>query len=123
MRNDLPRTLGTLLVGNTLANAAAGSLGAGLAISALGEQRGVLIATVLTTVLLLVVSEVTPKTLAARRPDRVALLFVGPIEFFMRLLAPVMHLLSAVARWILGPFGRSEEHTSELQSPMYLVCR
>src|SRR5437762_10098409 len=21
------------------------------------------------------------------------------------------------------PFGRSEEHTSELQSPMYLVCR
>jgi putative hemolysin len=108
MRNDLPRTLGTLLVGNTLANAAAGSLGAGLAISAFGEKWGVLIATVLTTLLLLVVSEVTPKTLAARRPDRVALLFVGPIEFFVRLLAPVTHLLSAVARWILGPFGADE---------------
>src|SRR5437763_2098535 len=29
------------------------------------------------------------------------------------------------AREILGPVsaGRSEEHTSELQSPMYLVCR
>ena len=88
MRDNLPRTLGTLLVGNTLANAAAGSLGAGLAISAFGEKWGVLIATVLTTLLLLVVSEVTPKTLAARRPDRVALLFVGPIEFFVRLLAP-----------------------------------
>src|SRR5437762_9960830 len=24
---------------------------------------------------------------------------------------------------MLGSFGRSEEHTSELQSPMYLVCR
>src|SRR5437762_13664158 len=23
----------------------------------------------------------------------------------------------------LAPYGRSEEHTSELQSPMYLVCR
>src|SRR5437764_10851332 len=26
-------------------------------------------------------------------------------------------------RAIGGAFGRSEEHTSELQSPMYLVCR
>src|ERR1019366_7977541 len=60
MQNDLPRTLGALLVGNTLANAAAGSLGAGLAISAFGEKWGVLIATVLTTLLLLVVSGVPP---------------------------------------------------------------
>ena len=105
LRDDLPRTLGTLLVGNTLANAAAGSLGAGLAISAFGEKWGVLIATVLTSVLLLVVAEVTPKTLAARRPERVALLFVRPIELFVGLLAPATRLLGAVANWILGPFG------------------
>jgi putative hemolysin len=108
LRNDLPRTLGTLLVGNTLANAAAGSLGAGLAISTFGEKWGVLVATILTSVLLLVVAEVTPKTLAARRPERLALLFVGPMELFVRLLAPVTHLLSAIARWILGPFGSDE---------------
>ena len=47
LRTDLPKTLGTLLVGNTLANAAAGSLGAGLAISAFGEKWGVLVATIL----------------------------------------------------------------------------
>jgi putative hemolysin len=105
LRDDLPRTIGTLLVGNTLVNAAAGSLGAGLAIAAFGEKWGVLVATILTSVLLLVVSEVTPKTIAARRPEQVALLFVYPIELFVRLLAPVTRLLSAVARWILGPFG------------------
>jgi putative hemolysin len=105
LRDDLPRTIGTLLVGNTLANAAAGSLGAGLAIAAFGEKWGVLVATVLTSALLLVVAEVTPKTIAARRPEQVALLFVGPMELFVRLLAPVTRLLSAVARWILGPFG------------------
>ena len=105
LREDLPRTLGTLLVGNTLANAAAGSLGAGLAIAAFGEKWGVLVATVLTSALLLVVAEVTPKTIAARRPEQVALFFVGPMELFVRLLAPVTRLLSAVARWILGPFG------------------
>ena len=105
LRDDLPRTIGTFLVGNTLANAAAGSLGAGLAIAAFGEKWGVLVATVLTSVLLLVVAEVTPKTIAARRPEQVALLFVGPMELFVRLLAPVTRLFSAAARWILGPFG------------------
>src|SRR5437879_1832190 len=29
----------------------------------------------------------------------------------------------AAGRWLLRPLFRSEEHTSELQSPMYLVCR
>ncbi|HSB64743.1 MAG TPA: hemolysin family protein [Thermoanaerobaculia bacterium] len=108
MRDDLPRTLGTLLVGNILAGTAAGSIGAGLAISAFGERWGVLIATVVTTFLLLVVTEITPKTLAARRPDRLAILLVGPIEFFVRLLAPATRLFSAIARWILGPFGAEE---------------
>ena len=108
LRADLPKTLGTLLVGNTLANAAAGSLGAGLAISAFGEKWGMLVATLLTSVLLLVVAEVTPKTLAARRPEALSLLFVGPIETCVSLLTPATALLSAVARWILGPFGVEE---------------
>jgi putative hemolysin len=108
LRADLPRTLGTLLAGNTLANTAAGSLGAGLAISSFGEKWGVLAATVITSLLLLVVSEVTPKTLAARQPERLSLLFVGPIELFVALLSPATRLLSAIARWILGPFGAAE---------------
>src|SRR5437762_553536 len=31
--------------------------------------------------------------------------------------------MSAIRRAVMGTRGRSEEHTSELQSPMYLVCR
>ncbi len=108
LRADLPKTLGTLLVGNTLTNAAAGSLGAALAISAFGERWGVLVATIVTSILLLVVAEVTPKTLAARRPEAVSLLFVGPVETFVRILSPATSLLSAAARWILGPFGVGE---------------
>src|SRR5437762_10721351 len=33
------------------------------------------------------------------------------------------HRLDDVARMTVGRIDRSEEHTSELQSPMYLVCR
>src|SRR5437762_4720722 len=38
----------------------------------------------------------------------------GPLD-------PFNHAISLVVEWIQRP--RSEEHTSELQSPMYLVCR
>src|SRR5437764_8872708 len=31
-------------------------------------------------------------------------------------------LISSIWRWTDGMIVRSEEHTSELQSPMYLVC-
>lgn len=114
LRADLPRTLGTLLVGNTLVNIAAGSLGAALAIGFLGERWGVVVATVATTLLLLVVSEVTPKTLAARRPARVALALVGPIGLFVRVFAPLTRVLSAIARGLLSPFGVADEGTKDV---------
>src|SRR5437764_12888139 len=45
----------------------------------------------------------------------VAWLVIGAATLFMRLSAPGIATLL--------PVMRSEEHTSELQSPMYLVCR
>ena len=66
LRGHLPQTISTLLIGNNLVNIAAGSIGTVLAIEALGEKWGVVAATVVTTLLLLVFGEVTPKTLAAR---------------------------------------------------------
>src|SRR5437764_11876806 len=38
-------------------------------------------------------------------------------------LPPVRLAIEVNRRIIRRPTGRSEEHTSELQSPMYLVCR
>src|SRR3712207_7408812 len=36
---------------------------------------------------------------------------------------PARHLSASPVAYALGPRGRSEEHTSELQSRQYLVCR
>lgn len=105
LRADLAKTIGTLLVGNTLMNAAAGSLGAAVAISLLGEKWGVVVATAVTSVLLLVVAEVTPKTYAARRAESLSLAFARPVEIFVRLFTPLTTLLSRVAAWILAPLG------------------
>ncbi len=114
LRADLTGTLGSLLVGNNVANTAAGTFGAALAIAHLGEERGVLAATITTTVLLLVVSEVTPKTLAARYPAAVALAVAAPVELCVSVLAPVTGLLSKTANAVLDAFGAERRSAPDL---------
>lgn len=105
LRGHLPQTLSTLLIGNTLVNIAAGSIGTVLAIDAFGERWGVVAATVGTTLLLLVFGEVTPKTLASRRAETFAVVVAPAIDLLVTLLAPVAKLLSAIAGVFLRPFG------------------
>ena len=105
LRAHLPQTISTLLVGNNLVNIAAGSIGTVVAISALGEQLGVVVATVATTLLLLVFGEVTPKTLAARNAERIAVLAAPVVELLVTVLAPLAKALSGLAGVLLRPFG------------------
>ena len=105
LRGDLGRTIGTLLVGNNLANTAAGTLGAALAIAHLGGPWGVIAATVGTTAVLLVVAEVTPKTLASRYPAGVAIAVSVPVALFVRLFAPLTAILTRMANAFLDFFG------------------
>jgi putative hemolysin len=114
LRAQLGRTLSTLLVGNTVANIAAGSIGTAIAISLLGERWGVIVATIVTTFLLLVVAEVTPKTLAARRPEAVALAVAPAVELLVRILRPLTQVLSGIARLFLRPFGVTGEASTDV---------
>ncbi|HQP88842.1 MAG TPA: CNNM domain-containing protein, partial [Thermoanaerobaculia bacterium] len=114
LRERLPQTISTLLIGNNLVNIAAGSIGTVLAIDALGARWGVLAATVVTTLLLLVFGEVTPKTLAARNADRVACFAAPVIELLMTAFAPLAGLLSAIAGFLLRPFGGQATATADV---------
>jgi putative hemolysin len=92
--NDL---LATILIGNTLVNAAAASIATTLFVSVLPERhrnQAVLYATIATTVLLLVFGEINPKTFAAHNAVRTALVFAYPLRAVMFLLAPVAKLFS-----------------------------
>ncbi|MHB8800462.1 MAG: hemolysin family protein [Thermoanaerobaculia bacterium] len=105
LRERLPQTISTLLIGNNLVNIAAGSIGTVLAIDAFGARWGVVAATTVTTLLLLVFGEVTPKTLATRNAERIACVAAPVIEPLMVAFAPLARLLSAIAAVLLRPFG------------------
>ena len=114
LRSDLARTLGTLLVGSNVANTGAGTVGAAVAINHLGEQWGVVAATVGTTAVLLVFSEVIPKTLAARYPAGVAVSVSAPVALFVRFFAPLTNLLSRLANTVLDFFGAGRRAAPDL---------
>ncbi len=112
--------LSTVLLGNTFVNIAAASLATALAITRWPEQ-GVLIATIGITVILLIFSETTPKTIAAHYAERLSLIFVRPLEVISWILAPFVIVLSWVAAklsQLLGgkPIPRSLATAEEIRN-------
>lgn len=98
------RLLGTILVGNNVVNILAASIATVLAVEVWGEA-GIAIATVGLTVIVLIFGEITPKTLAALRPELVAFPASHLLIVLLRLLYPVVWLTSAVSNLLLRLFG------------------
>lgn len=91
------KLLATVLVGNNLVGTAAAALGTIVATHYLKEVPAVLVATIGITVLLLIISEVTPKTLATRHAERLALLYSRPMELTSRILSPLANAMGWIA--------------------------
>ena len=98
------RMIGAILAGNSVANIAASALTTGVLYAWFGDV-GVLYATAIMTVVIVVFIEVLPKTIAINTPDRVALLVARPILWLVRLMGPILVGIEALVRWILRLFG------------------
>lgn len=91
LTSNVDNLLATILIGNTLVNAAAASIATSVLISFFPDKnQAVLSATVVTTLLILIFSEITPKTYAAYNPIKLSLLFVQPLRFFMLAFFPLV---------------------------------
>jgi putative hemolysin len=103
--------LATILIGNTLANAAAASLATSIFVSFIPDKnRAVLLATASTTVLLLFFSEFNPKRMAAARPHQTAFLLVYPIMAFYILFYPLIKVFTFVSNLFFRRTRRQEPH-------------
>ncbi len=110
LTGDPDRTLSTILVANNFVNILATSVATVIAIDLVGEAWGPIVSTVAVTALILVIGEVTPKTLAARRPEQFAMIVATPIWFLARVLDPISRVFVALGRLILRLFGLRSGH-------------
>ena len=101
------RLLSAILVGNNLANIATSVFATTFLVQIYGD-RGELYTILILTPLLLIISEISPKTYAAQHPEKVSFLVLRPIVAVMWFLAPVVWLVTGVSR-LLSRFIRQEE--------------
>ena len=105
------RLIGVILLGNNLVNILAASVGTLIGYRLYGEQ-GAVISPFVLTALVLVFSEVTPKTLAALQPERYALPATYALEPLLKLLYPIVWLTNQASNLIFRILGITADRAS-----------
>ena len=101
---DNERLIGSVLLGNNLVNILATSLATALFTRLFGES-GVALATLVMTLLVLVFSEVLPKTYAITNAETAAALVSRPISIVVLVFSPVVTAVRYFVRGVLRLFG------------------
>lgn len=98
------RLLGVIIIGNQLANNMAVATVNILAVSLFGQQ-GVIVATFILTIIILIFAEVMPKTFAAFYPDAVAYGCRWILQILLWILYPLVWIVNTIANGVLKTFG------------------
>ncbi|GIC77922.1 HlyC/CorC family transporter [Moritella sp. F3] len=110
--NRPDRLIGLILIGNNLVNILASSIATiiGMRLFAENEALGLAVSTGLLTIVILIFAEVTPKTLAALHPEKVAF----PSSFILRplltLFYPLVWLVNIISNGLLRLFRVNVNH-------------
>jgi len=97
----LDKFIAAILIGNDFVNIAISAIVTAIAVHYLGYKWGVLAATVSSTFFVLIFCEITPKILATKHTEKVALLTAPIMEFFIRLFHPLILIFTGASSFIL----------------------
>ena len=93
-KDSIEKTIGGILVANNFVNILMASLATILFVRKFGEQTGGILATLFITILVLIFGEITPKTLATRKPleffSKTSIL----IDYLSKIFAPFTNLIT-----------------------------
>jgi Mg2+/Co2+ transporter CorB len=105
MMTDQEKMIGAILLSNNVINIGASALTTVALSTAFPGPVGALIATALMTVLIVIFSEILPKTLAIARADDVARALSIPTYWVVRIFGPLANAAQWIVRLTLRPFG------------------
>ena len=107
------RLIGLILIGNNLVNILASAIATVIAIRLWGDA-GIVVSTILLTLVILIFAEVTPKTIAALYPEKIAFpasLILLPL---LKLLHPVVWFVNGITNAMLKRIGINAAEHPEL---------
>jgi len=107
------KILSTVLIGNNIVNITASALATALFIGLFGA-KGVSIATLVMTALLLIFGDISPKAMAKETPELTALRNAPLLQFFVFLLTPINILMSGWKKLLMKIFAiKTDRSTTE----------
>ncbi len=104
IRDKKDRMIGALLLGNNLVNILASALATSLLIKLFGDA-GVVYATIVMTMLVLIFAEVLPKTYALHHADSMAMRIAPIMRVVIFIFAPITEMVTWVVRLCLRLMG------------------
>ena len=105
------RLIGALLLGNNLVNILASAIATAFFIDLVGEE-GVVYATLIMTIVVLVFAEVMPKTYALLNSDKMALFIAPIIRVVVFVFSPITSLISKIVNAALKLLGVDAHNTN-----------
>lgn len=97
------RLLAIILIGNTFANILASAIATMIAVQYWGEF-GVVITSIILSLVILLFAEIMPKTFAACHPQNLAFMTAWPLNILLKLFFPIVWLANFVANTLLRWF-------------------
>ena len=102
------KMLSAILIGNNIVNLSASSLSTTLTLKIFGSSL-VAIATGILTFLILVFGEITPKNVASKNAEDMALKYIGIISALIVILTPVIYIVNKVAGIVISIFNKNND--------------
>lgn len=106
------RLIGLILLGNVFVNTLAASVATIIGLK-IGGEEGVVVATVILTIVLLIFGEATPKTLAALHPERVGLPSAYVYSILHHVLLPIVWFVNLISNSLLRLIGVTPEDAAQ----------
>ncbi len=112
LRKDKEKLISTILIGNNTVNVLASALATSAAIALTGD-KGVALATILMTFILVLFAEVLPKSYAFNHADKLSLKIAYPLKFIVFLLSPISWALRKLVVNLLGNKHQNSNNREE----------
>ncbi len=101
------KLLSSILVGNNIVNIALTALITSFTIEVFGNDTTVAFATTaFVTTIILICGEITPKSIAANKPEKTACILSPTLSFILKILTPISLIFAIITKWILKIFIR-----------------
>lgn len=113
--------LSTILIGNNIVNIASASLATVLFVNFLGSEAGPSVSTAVTTVVVLIFGEVSPKSIAKESPEKFAMFSAPILNVLVKLLTPFNFLFGKWKKLLSRLFKSSDETGITEEELLFIV--